>query len=45
MRVLKYIFVTSLILLVAACSSRSPEPLIKEDVQASAQDDFELLAV
>ena len=43
MRVLKYIFVTSLILLVAACSSRSPEPLIKEDVQTSAKEDFELL--
>ena len=43
MRILKYTFVASLILLVAACSSRSPEPLIKEDVQASAQDDFELL--
>ena len=43
MRVLKYIFVTSLILLVAACSSRNPDPLIKEDVQASAQEDFELL--
>ena len=43
MRILKYTFVASLILLVAACSSRSPEPLIKEDVQASAQEDFELL--
>ena len=43
MRILKYIFVASLVLLVAACSSRSPDPLIKEDVQASAQDDFELL--
>ena len=43
MRILKYTFVASLILLVAACSSRSPEPLIKEEVQASAQEDFELL--
>jgi len=43
MRILKYIFVTSLVLLVAACSSRTPDPLIKEDVQASAQEDFELL--
>ena len=43
MRILKYTFVASLILLVAACSSRSPEPLIKEDVQTSAQEDFELL--
>ena len=43
MRILKYIFVTSLILLVAACSSRNPDPLIKEEVQASAQEDFELL--
>ena len=43
MRVLKYIFVTSLVILVAACSSRNPDPLIKEEVQASAQDDFELL--
>ena len=43
MRILKYIFVTSLVLLVAACSSRTPDPLLKEDVQASAQKDFELL--
>ena len=43
MRILKYIFVTSLVLLVAACSNRSPEPLIKEEVQTSAQEDFELL--
>ena len=43
MRILKYTFVASLILLVAACSSRSPDPLIKEEVQASAQEDFELL--
>ena len=43
MRVLKYIFLASLVLLVAACSSRNPDPLIKEDVQASAQEDFELL--
>ena len=43
MRILKYTFVASLVLLVAACSSRSPEPLIKEEVQVSAQDDFELL--
>ena len=43
MRILKYTFVASLIFLVAACSNRSPEPLIKEDVQASAQDDLELL--
>jgi outer membrane protein TolC len=28
---------------VAACSSRSPEPLIKEEVQTSAKEDFELL--
>ena len=31
MRILKYIFVASLVLLVAACSNRSPEPLIKEE--------------
>ena len=43
MRVLKYIFLASLVLLVAACSSRNPDPLIKEDVQASAHEDFELL--
>ena len=43
MRVLKYIFVASLVLLVAACSSRNPDPLIKEEVQASAQEDYELL--
>ena len=43
MRVLKYIFVASLVILVAACSSRNPDPLIKEEVQASAQEDFELL--
>ena len=43
MRILKYTFVASLILLVAACSSRNPDPLIKEEVQASAQEDFELL--
>ncbi len=43
MRVLKYTFVASLILLVAACSSRNPDPLIKEEVQASAQEDYELL--
>ena len=43
MRVLKYTFVASLVLLVAACSSRSPDPLIKEEVQASAKEDFELL--
>ena len=43
MRILKHIFLASLVLLVAACSSRTPEPLLKEDVQASAQEDFELL--
>ena len=43
MRVLKYTIFASLILLVAACSNRSPEPLIKEDIQASAQEDYELL--
>ena len=43
MRVLKYIFLASLVLLVAACSSRNPDPLIKEEVQASAQEDFEIL--
>ena len=43
MRILKYIFLASLVLLVAACSSRTPEPLLKEDVQTSAQEDFELL--
>ena len=43
MRILKYTFVASLILLVAACSSRSPEPLVKEEVQTSAKEDFELL--
>ena len=41
MRVLKYTFVASLILLVAACSSRSPDPLIKEEVQASSKEDFD----
>ena len=43
MRELKYIFVASLVILVAACSSRNPDPLIKEEVQASAKEDFELL--
>ena len=43
MRVLKYTIFASLILLVAACSNRTPEPLIKEDIQASAQEDYELL--
>ena len=43
MRVLKYTIFASLMLLVAACSNRTPEPLVKEDIQASAQEDYELL--
>ena len=43
MRVLKYTIFASLILVVAACSNRTPEPLVKEDIQASAQEDYELL--
>ena len=30
-------------LLLAACTNRTPEPLVKEDIQASAQEDYELL--
>ena len=43
MRLFKYTFFSSLIILVASCSSRTPEPLLKEDVQASAKEDFILL--
>ena len=43
MRVLKYTIFASLILVVAACSNRTPEPLVKEDIQTSAQEDYELL--
>ena len=32
-----------LVLILAACSSRTPDPLLKEDVQASSQEDFEYL--
>ena len=32
-----------LVLFLAACSSRTPDPLVKEDVQASSQEDYEYL--
>ncbi|MDC3108915.1 TolC family protein [Alphaproteobacteria bacterium] len=32
-----------LVLILAACSSRTPDPLVKEDVQASSQEDYEYL--
>ncbi len=32
-----------LVLFLAACSSRAPDPLLKEDVQASSQEDYEYL--
>ena len=32
-----------LVLFLAACSSRTPDPLIKEDVQTSSQEDYEYL--
>ncbi len=32
-----------LVLFLAACSSRTPDPLLKEDVRASSQEDYEYL--
>ena len=32
-----------LVLFLAACSSRTPDPLVKEDVRTSSQEDYEYL--
>jgi outer membrane protein TolC len=43
MKFKKVIICASFVLVLAACSSRTPDPLLKEDVQASSQQDYEYL--
>jgi outer membrane protein TolC len=43
MKFKKVIICTSFVLVLAACSSRTPDPLLKEDVQVSSQQDYEYL--
>ena len=43
MLIKKAVILIGLVLFLAACSNRTPDPLIKEDVQASSQEDYEYL--
>ena len=43
MKFKKVIISASFVLVLAACSSRTPDPLLKEDVQVSSQQDYEYL--
>jgi outer membrane protein TolC len=43
MKFKKLIICASFVLVLAACSSRTPDPLLKEDVQVSSQQDYEYL--
>ena len=43
MKFKKVIICASFVLVLAACSSRTPDPLLKEDVQFSSQQDYEFL--
>ena len=43
MLIKKALILVGLVLFLAACSSRTPDPLLKEDVQASSQEDYEYL--
>jgi outer membrane protein TolC len=43
MKFKKVIICASFVLVLAACSSRTPDPLLKEDVQVSSQQDYEYL--